>query len=77
VNGQLDSQHAASGVPAVADVPLMIGNYFDPPYLTDFSGNLQVESGVDPPFLYPYDGLMDELRISRVARRTFPTAGRH
>ena len=76
VDGRLDSQHAASGEPARVTAPLMIGNSFDVNVLTDFSGQLQVQSGRNPTFSYPFDGLIDELRLSSVARTEFGIVGR-
>lgn len=76
LDGRLDSQHAASGEPARVRPPLMIGNTFDANVLSDFSGQLQVQSGRTPAFSYPFDGLIDELRISSAARTEFGLAGR-
>ncbi len=75
LDGRLDSQHAASGEPARVQAPLMIGNYFEPGYLSDFSGQLRVEPARSPPYVFPYDGLVDELRISSVAREWFGAGG--
>jgi hypothetical protein len=68
LDGRLDSQHAASGWPARIDLPLMVGNYFDPGLLTEFSGDLRVRPGAIISHLYPYEGLLDELRYSQTAR---------
>jgi hypothetical protein len=76
VDGRLDSQHAAAGDFARVSVPLVIGNYLDPNSFSDFSGDLQVRPEVNPRYLFPFDGLMDELRLSSVARDSFPTAER-
>ncbi len=76
LDGKLDSQHAASGAPVPVALPLVIGNYLDAGYFSDFSGELRVDPAQTPPYFYPYDGLMDELRISSAARERFGGSGR-
>jgi hypothetical protein len=72
IDGELDSQFASPGAIRSSDAPLLIGNYFDVRLLTGFGGDLHPET-LNPTAYYAYHGRMDELRISNVARRDFPT----
>ena len=72
LDGVLDAQFATRGRIRSSAAALLIGNAFDTRYLTGFEGNLRLDpladSGVDRAF----DGSIDELRISSVARQDFP-----
>jgi len=76
LNGLLDSQYATRGAIRSTHAALLAGNYFDPRWLSDFGGDLRVASGFDLNPYYAFDGLIDELRISSVARREFESTGR-
>ena len=77
IDGRLDSQYALSARIRSSPAPLLLGNSFDPRWLTRFGGRLRVRDGVDQTPYYAYEGAIDELRISRVAREGFPvTSGR-
>jgi hypothetical protein len=71
IDALLDSQHAYAGTIRATPAPLMIANYFDPRWLSDFGGDLRVSTAVDREPYYAYEGLIDELRISNVARVNF------
>ena len=71
IDDRLDSQHAYGGEIRPSEAALLIGNYFDPRWLTDFGGELRVNTAVDREPYYAYQGLIDELRISNVARTEF------
>lgn len=74
LNGELDAQYASPGAVRTSDAPLIIGNYLDPRWLSAFSGDLKVDPSVDQNPYYAFVGLIDDLRISSVARRDFPYA---
>ena len=77
IDGRLDAQYAIRGRIQASLAPVLIGNYFDARRLTGFSGELRMESGGDDNPYYAFEGLIDELRISNVARTVFPgVAGR-
>ena len=73
-DGRLDAQVViANGIrPSVA--PLVIGNAVDPRRLTDAHGELRQGPGGASP-AYALNGLVDELRLSKVARKTFESTG--
>ena len=75
IDGELDSQFASSGRIRGSDAPLLMGNYFDTRLLTRFAGDLRPETG-ETLAPYAFEGLLDELRISSVARTAFPSRGR-
>jgi hypothetical protein len=68
LDDRLDSQYAFEGEIRASHAPLLIGNYFDTRWLTDFGGELRVGSGVDREPYYALEGLLDEVRISSSAR---------
>lgn len=71
LDGRLDAQFAfGSGIRA-SQAPLMVGNWFDPRWITDLGDRPRVGAGVDRNAFYSFEGSIDELRISRVARREF------
>jgi hypothetical protein len=76
VDGRLDAQFALGARIRSSQAPILAGNYFDTRWLTDFGGTLRVGGTVDRNPYYAFRGRIDELRISRVARTEFPTAGR-
>lgn len=75
VNGEPDGFFATTGRVRASRAPLVVGNFFDPRRLTDFGGELRLETSGDTVPYYAYDGGMDELRISSVARTRFPLGG--
>jgi hypothetical protein len=54
-----------------SEAPLVIGNALDPRRLTDVSGELKQDLVNSPLPWYALNGLVDELRISNVARKDF------
>jgi len=74
INGQLDSQYAIRGHIRASRVPLLLANFFDYRWLSDFGGDLRVDTMFDTNPYYAYSGLIDELRISTIARADFPYA---
>jgi hypothetical protein len=72
LDGLLDSQFAAPGRIRSTHAPLLVGNYFDPRWLTEFGGELRVDTGYDPNPFYAFEGAIDELRISSEARTEYP-----
>ena len=49
----------------------MIGNYIDPRLLTNFSGGLRASAAADTNSYYAFHGMIDEVRLSSVARKDF------
>lgn len=75
IDGRLDAQYATHGRIQASVAPLLVGNYFDTRQLTSFGGELRVNSlGDDTPY-YAFEGSIDELRLSSVARGEFPGTG--
>jgi hypothetical protein len=72
IDGRLDSQIAVSDEIRESEAPLLVGNSFDPRELTTQSGELQVGQQYDHNPYYAFQGTIDELRISNVARTSFP-----
>jgi hypothetical protein len=72
LDGELDSQFASLGAIRTSDAPILIGNYFDVRQLTGFGGDLSPDVLNDTPY-YAFQGRIDELRLSKTARETFPT----
>jgi hypothetical protein len=72
IDGNVDAQYATHGRIRPSHAPLLIGNYFDPRWLTDFGGDLRVGNAPDLNPYYAFDGFIDELRISSAARQEFP-----
>jgi hypothetical protein len=70
IDGLLDSQYAFRGRIRPTGAPLLIGNYFDPRQLTGFGGYLRAEPLDVNPY-YAFEGTLDELRISSLARTDF------
>jgi hypothetical protein len=75
VNGQPDGAFATPGRIRASRAPLLVGNYFDTRFLTDFGGDLRQGPAADAAPWYAFDGGIDELRLSRVARMEFPLHG--
>ena len=75
VNGQPDGAFATSGRIRASRAPLLVGNYLDPRFLTDFGGDLRQGSAAGLATGYAFDGGIDELRISSAARTQFPLHG--
>jgi len=71
VDGDLDAQYATRGRIRPTRAGLVIGNYLDPRWLSDFSGDLRVVNAPDANPYYAFDGFLDELRISSEARADF------
>lgn len=72
IDGHLDSQYATQGNIRPSDAAVLMGNYFDPRRLTRFGGDLQVDPVGDNNPYYAFEGYLDEVRISSVARGDFP-----
>ena len=75
VNGQPDGTFATAGRIRASQAPLLVGNYFDPRFLSDFGGDLRQGPAADTATWYAFDGGIDELRLSRAARTEFPLHG--
>jgi hypothetical protein len=75
VNGQPDGTFATAGRIRASQAPLLVGNFFDPRFLTDFGGDLRQGPTADVVPWYAFDGGIDELRLSRAARTAFPLHG--
>jgi hypothetical protein len=71
IDGRLDSQFAFQGEIRPSPAPILIGNYFDTRWLTDFGGEMRVGGAVDRQPYYALEGLIDELRLSSTARTEF------
>ena len=70
-----DAQFATRARVQTSDAPLLVGNYLDARRLSSFSGELRVDPASDQTPYYALEGLIDELRISSVARTEFPETG--
>jgi hypothetical protein len=71
IDGRLDVQVVVSTGIKRSEAPLVIGNALDPRRLTDLSGELKQDLADNPLPWYALNGLVDELRISNVARKSF------
>ena len=71
IDGRLDMQVAVSTGIKRTEAPLVVGNALDPRHLTDVSGELKQDETNSPLPWYALNGLVDELRLSNVARKTF------
>lgn len=76
LDGELDSQFASLGAIRVSEAPILIGNYFDLRSLTGFGGDLHPDL-TDPTAYYAFQGRIDEIRLSKAARQSFPTRAPH
>lgn len=74
-DGQPQGTFATTGLIRSSQAPLLVGNFFDPRYLTDFGGELRQGPAADNSTGYALDGGLDELRISSVVRTSFPLHG--
>jgi len=75
LDGQPDGTYATSGRIRASQAPLLVGNFFDTRYLSDFGGDLRQGPGADATPWYAFDGGIDELRISNTARTQFALHG--
>ena len=71
VDGRLDSQFASGARIRASRAPLLIGNFFDTRWIVDLGAGSKVGPGAVRTTAYAYEGLMDEIRISDVARQSF------
>jgi len=71
IDGRLDVQAAVANGIRRSEAPLVLGNALDPRRLTDVSGELKQDLANAPLPWYALNGLIDELRISNVARKQF------
>lgn len=74
IDGRLDVQVAIANSIRRSDAPLVVGNVVDPRRLTDFGSELRQDPNNLPLPWYALNGIVDELRISNVARQTFESA---
>jgi hypothetical protein len=73
LDGALDAQYAYQGAIRPSGAPLLVGNSFDPRWLTNFgTTDIHVQANVDRNPYYAFVGAIDELRISNTARGSFP-----
>jgi hypothetical protein len=77
VDGQLDAQYANSSTVRASTAPLVIGNAFDPRHLTSFGGDLRIDPSANVKLFYPFDGAIDEVRLTRGARSHFESITQH
>jgi hypothetical protein len=75
LDGQPDGTFASSAGIRASQAPLLVGNFFDTRFLSDFGGDLRQGPASDPKPWYAFEGGIDELRISKVARTQFPLHG--
>ncbi len=70
LDGRLDSQYALNRTTVRASAaPLVIGSLVDPRWLARVQGPLQIDPSTGQQPYYAFQGSIDELRLSRVARR--------
>lgn len=71
VDGRLDGQFATTLGIRSSEAPLTIGSTLDPHRLTDFGGDLRLDSIALAKLYYQLDGLVDEVRLSNAPRTQF------
>lgn len=74
IDGELDAQYATRGRIRPSRAGLVVGNFLDPRWLSDFGGDLRISNAPDMNPYYAFDGFIDELRISNAARADFSYA---
>jgi Concanavalin A-like lectin/glucanases superfamily len=74
IDGVLDAQYASLGRIRSTGAALEIANAIDPRWLSTFGGDLRADRAPDPTAYYAFEGLIDEVRISAVARSGFEYA---
>jgi hypothetical protein len=75
VNGQPDGTFATAGRIRASQAPLLVGNFFDARFLSDFGGDLRQGPAAETVPWYAFDGGIDELRLSSAARTEFALHG--
>jgi hypothetical protein len=76
VDGILEGQFATTGRIRSSHAPVLLGNAIDPRFLSTLGGDLRTTTGTDPNPYYALEGLVDEVRISSLARAEFPETQR-
>lgn len=76
LDGRLDVQVAVANGIHRSDAPLVLGNALDPRRLTEFGSDLRQDPSNLPLPFYALNGLVDEVRLSNIARREFEAAER-
>ncbi len=76
LNGDLDAQYASPGRIRPSQAPLEMGNALDPRILSTFGGDLRAMLARDPTPYYAFEGAIDEVRLSSVARERFESVRR-
>jgi hypothetical protein len=74
-DGEPQGTFAVAGDIRASQAPLLVGNYFDPRMLTEFSGELRQGPSADGSYAYAVDGGIDEVRLSKTARTDFTLHG--
>ena len=74
IDGRLDNQAAVPNGIRRSVAPLVVGNALDPRRLTDFGSDLHLDTSNLPLPFYALNGIVDELRISNLARTDFESA---
>ena len=74
VDGRLDSQAAVVNGIRRSTAPLVMGNVLDVRRLTDFGSDLRQDPSTALLPFYALNGMLDELRISNVARNHYESA---
>lgn len=74
LDGRLDTQVAVTTGIRRSSAPLVVGNALDPRRLTTFGSDLRMDATDLPPPFYALNGVVDELRLSNVARTRFDSA---
>lgn len=71
LDGRLDSQFASLETIRPSAAPLVIGSFLDERRLSELTGQLLLDTPADYSRFYGFDGFIDEVRLSRVARSRF------
>jgi hypothetical protein len=74
IDGRLDVQVAIANGIHRSSAALIVGNALDPRKLTDFGSDLRLDPNNLPLPYYALNGVVDELRLSNVARQSFESA---
>ncbi len=77
LDGRPDGTFASLGGVRTSQTPLVIGNLFDTRLLTEFGGDLRQPPAADMRPWYAFEGTIDEVRLSKVARSQFPAGAGH
>lgn len=68
IDGHLDAQYAFAGRIRASEAPVLLGNALDTSWFVYNEGSVRLEPAVDAYPYYAFEGVIDEVRLSDVAR---------